>query len=125
MNKQLQHFFDNTKQLHILLCIVLLLIIIIMVAPIGKGFIKNSGQLIIVAILMYILFKNFTETHNLVLVQKNMNKKKGKGEKGNEENDENHETIMLDIQNNTIASYVLCGFILILLLYVIYSMFIE
>jgi hypothetical protein len=89
-----------------------------MVAPIGKGYLKYSGQLFIVAILMYILFKNFTETHNFLLVQKKMKEKK-KDDKEEEISDDT----MIDIKNNTIASYVLCGFILILLLYVIYSIF--
>ena len=123
MNKQLQDFFDNTKQLHILLSIALLFIIIIMVAPIGNGFIRYSGQLGIVIILVYILFKNFTETHNFVEVQKKIEKdklKKKKKGKQEEEDDVN----MIDIKNNTIASYVLCGFILLLLLYVIYSIFV-
>jgi hypothetical protein len=123
MNKQLQDFFDNTKQLHILLSIALLFIIVIMVAPIGNGFIRYSGQLGIVIILVYILFKNFTETHNFVEVQKKIEKdklKKKKKGKQEEEDDVN----MIDIKNNTIASYVLCGFILLLLLYVIYSIFV-
>jgi len=126
MNKQLQYFFDNTKQLHTLLAIALLLIIVIIVAPIGNGFVKYSGQAIIIAILIYILFKNFTETHHFVLVQKAMEKnrlkKKKKNQEKKEEEDISTDTIM-DLKNNTVASYVLCGFILILLLYVIYSLF--
>jgi hypothetical protein len=118
MNKQLLQFFDNTKQLHILLSIALLLIIIIMVAPIGNGMIRYSGQVFIVVILMYILFKNFTETHNFVSVQKKMEKERLK-----KKEDDLSEDTLLDIKNNTIASYVLCGFILLLLLYVIYSIF--
>jgi uncharacterized membrane protein len=102
MNQQLEEYFDNTKQLHIFLCIALLLIIIIMVAPIGRGYLKQTGELIIIVILIYILLKNFTETHNYVLREKNKN---------------------TDMKNNTIASYVLCLFILLLLLYVIYSAF--
>ena len=86
MNKQLQFFFEKTKQLHIILSIVLLLILIIMVAPIGNGFIKYSGQTIIIVMLIYILFKNLTETHNFVLVQKetkkNIAKKRKEGKKG-------------------------------------------
>jgi uncharacterized protein YacL len=121
MNKQLLQFFDNTKQLHILLSIALLLIIIIMVAPIGNGFIRYSGQVFIVVILMYILFKNFTETHNFVSVQKNMEKERLK--KGKKKENEPSEDVLLDIRNNTIASYVLCSFIFLLLLYVIYSIF--
>ena len=117
MNKQLQYFFDNTKQLHILLSIALLFIIIIMVAPIGKGFVRYSGQVVIVVILIYILFKNFTETHNFVLVQKQMEKDRLK------KKDTISEDTLMDIKNNTLASYVLCVFILILLVYVIYSIF--
>jgi Ca2+/H+ antiporter len=125
MNKQLQYFFDNTKQLHTLLAIALLLIIIIIVAPIGNGFVKYGGQAIIITILIYILFKNFTETHHFGLVQKEMEKdqlKKQKQKKKNEEEEISSDT-MLDLKNNTVASYVLCGFILVLLLYVIYSLF--
>jgi Ca2+/H+ antiporter len=113
MNKQLQSFFENTKQLHILLSIALLLIILTMVAPIGKGLVRYTGQTIIIALLMYILFKNFIETHNFVLVQKNM-----KNDKKTETEDQ-----LLDLKNNSLASYVLCGFILVLLIYVIYSSF--
>ena len=133
MNKQLQYFFERTKQLHILLSIALLLIIIIIVAPIGKGFVRYSGQVVIVVILIYILFKNFIETHNFVLVQKEMEKDRLKKKDEIEEKDEKDEIeekdniitddIMTDIKNNTLASYILCGFILILLLYVIYSTF--
>lgn len=122
MNKQLQYFFENTKQLHILLTIALLLIIIIMVAPIGNGFVKYSGQVVIVVILIYILFKNFVETHNFALVQKDMEKNRLKKKKKNEDETLTSENL-LDIKTNTYLSYVLCGFILILLLYVIYSMF--
>jgi len=118
MNKQLQNFFDNTKQLHILLCIALLLIIILIVAPIGYGVITFSGQMIIIVLLAYILYKNFTETHNFVLVQKKMEKDRKKSK-----NEDLTDEVMLDIKNNTIASYVLCVFILLLLLYVIYSLF--
>jgi hypothetical protein len=117
MNKQLQYFFENTKQLHILLSIALLFIIIIMVAPLGKGFVKYSGQVVIVVILIYILFKNFTETHNFVLVQKQMEKDRLK------KKETISEDTLMDIKNNTLASYVLCVFILILLVYVIYSIF--
>jgi|688.fasta_scaffold1790513_1 hypothetical protein len=116
MNKQLHNFFENTKQLHILLCIVLLLIIIVMVAPIGKGYLKYSGQSVIVVILVYVLFKNFTETHNFVLQQKKIKKIKNK-----EGENDMSELVLEDIKSNTIASYVLCGFILLLLVYVIYS----
>jgi hypothetical protein len=125
MNKELQYFFENTKQLHILLSIALLLIIIIMVAPIGKGIIRYSGQGVIVIILIYILFKNFIETHNFALVQKEMEKDRLKKKDDKDEKDDIiTDANMLDIKNNTLASYVLCGFIMILLVYVIYSIFV-
>jgi hypothetical protein len=127
MNKQLEIFFDNTKQLHLLLSISLLLIMIIMVSPINLGFGKPVGQGVIVAILVYILFKNFTETHNFSILQKKLKKKQLKKEKSknnrNEEEDMIDEQSFTDMKNNTIASYILCGFIFILLLYVIYSIF--
>jgi len=125
MNKQLQNFFDNTKQLHIFLCIALLLIIIVRVAPIGSGIIKNGGQLIIIGILIYILFQNFIETHHFVLEQKRIEKDRLKKNKklGKNSPDYISDDTMIDIKNNTIASYVLCGFIFVLLAYVIYSIF--
>jgi hypothetical protein len=125
MNKQLQNFFDNTKQLHIFLCIALLLIIIVRVAPIGSGIIKNGGQLLIVGILIYILFQNFIETHHFVLEQKRIEKDRLKKNKklGKNSPDYISDDTMIDIKNNTIASYVLCGFIFVLLAYVIYSIF--
>ena len=113
-----EHFFDKTKQLHIILSITLLLILIIIVAPIGNGFIKYSGQIVIIFMLVYVLFKNLTETHNFVLIQKEMKKKSSKKGDPQINND-----VMLDIKNNTIASYVLCGFIVLLLIYVIYISF--
>lgn len=125
MNKQLQNFFDNTKQLHIFLCIALLLIIIVRVAPIGSGIIKNGGQLLIIGILIYILFQNFIETHHFVLEQKRIEKDRLKKNKklGKNSPDYISDDTMIDIKNNTIASYVLCGFIFVLLAYVIYSIF--
>ena len=123
MNKQLEIFFDNTKQLHLLLSISLLLIILIMVNPIDIGFGKPIGQAFIVAILFYILFKNFTETHNFSILQKQLKKKQLKNDNKNNEGEENiiDDQSFIDMKNNTIASYILCGFIFLLLLYVIYS----
>ena len=123
MNKQQQHFFEKTKQLHIILSIVLLLILVVMVAPIGIGIIKYTGQAVIIVLLIYILFKNLTETHNFVLVQKETKKNIAKKRKEGKKEEDINEDIMIDMKNNTIASYILCGFILILLVYVIYSFF--
>ena len=110
MNKQLQYFFENTKQLHILLSITLFMIIVIIVAPINLGYIRKIGQLVIIALLSYILYSNFTETRLLSLVK---------------QSNGNDKEIVLDIdmKNNIIASYILCLFILLLLLYVMYSFF--
>jgi hypothetical protein len=102
MNKQLYQYFDNTKQLHILLCIAMLLIIVTIVAPIGKGFINYSGRTVIIFMLLYILFKNFTETYNFSRLQKK-------------------DDMQIDFKNNILASYVLCGFILFLLMFVIFN----
>jgi hypothetical protein len=135
MNKELQYFFENTKQLHVLLGVVLIFIIIIMVAPIGKGFIRYSGQIVIIGILMFILYKNFIETRKFVLVQKKMevarlkeeeeekNGKNGKDGKKEKKEPPLSEENLADIKTNTLASYALCGFILLLLLYIIYSLF--
>jgi len=128
MNKELKNFFDNTKQLHLLLSVSLLLIIIIIVSPIHLGVGKSFGQCIIIAILFYILFKIFTETHNFSILQKSLKKKQSKIQKNKDENNEEDnidDVSFIDMKNNTNASYILCGFIFVLLLYLIYSMFSE
>jgi predicted ABC-type exoprotein transport system permease subunit len=131
MNKELKNFFDNTKQLHLLLSVSLLLIIIIIVSPIHLGVGKSFGQCIIIAILFYILFKIFTETHNFSILQKSLKKKQSKQSKIQKNKDENNEedniddASFIDMKNNANASYILCGFIFVLLLYLIYSMFSE
>jgi|LakMenEpi03Aug12_release.lakeMendotaPanAssembly.Ray.scaffolds.fasta_scaffold2948617_1 predicted ABC-type exoprotein transport system permease subunit len=104
MRPHLQAFFDNTKHVHLLLALALLFIVVLMVAPIG-WFLNIIGQVLIIALLSYILHKNYTETHKVVLLL------------------EQEEEVDDDIKNNTLASYVLCGFIFLLLLYVIYSLF--
>ena len=125
MNKHLELFFNNTKELHVLLTIALLLIIIVMVAPFNLGIGQPIGQLVIVIILFYILFKNFIETHNFSLKQKQLKnaqmKSKKKGEKKMNNDEYLDAATMADMRNNTIASYLLCVFIFILLLYIIYS----
>ena len=81
MNKHLELFFNNTKELHVLLTIALLLIIIVMVAPFNLGIGQPIGQLVIVIILFYILFKNFIETHNFSLKQKQLKNAQMKSKK--------------------------------------------
>jgi hypothetical protein len=78
-----------------------------MVAPIGNRFIKKSGQLIIIIILIYIFYRNFTETRNLSATIK--------GDKNSD--------ATIDMKNNVLISYGLCAFIAILLLYITYLLF--
>jgi hypothetical protein len=71
-------------------------------------FTRTGGQLVIIMILGYILYKNFTETRKFSRQQVVL--------------DENSIETATDLKNNILASYVLCGFILLLLLYLIYSL---
>ena len=98
MQKELYSFFDKTKQLHTWLCFTLFLTIIVIVFPVN---IKPFGHIVIVGILSYILYHIYIETHKFSQLTK-----------------KNKDT---DIKNNIIASYVLCVFILLLVLYVAYS----
>ena len=115
MNTHLGLFLEQTKQLHLFLAFTLFLIIIFMVAPINLGFGNFLGQILILILLSYILYANFIETHKFALQQ---NTEKDKDAQSEAQDDAQHE----DIKNNTRASYVLCGFILLLILYVSYSM---
>jgi hypothetical protein len=134
MNKSLESYFDNTKQLHLLLTFSLLIIIVTIGIPEEFKYTKGIGQGIAISMLSYILYKNYNETHNLQLIQKdlkeklqNINLKKlneNENDKKENENDKKeNENDIIDMRNNTIASYTLCGFISILLLYFIYSIF--
>lgn len=107
MNKQLQQFFDNTQQLHTLLCMALFLIVAFLFIPANMKFVKFGGQLLIISILGYILYSNFTETRKFSQQQIL---------------DADSIETATDLKNNILASYTLCGFILLLLLYVIYSL---
>jgi hypothetical protein len=79
-----------------------------MIAPLGlKRYTVNFGQLIIILILSYTLFCNLTETRNFDLnEQKQQNKNKNKD---------------MDMKNNIMLSYLLSFFLLLLIIYVIYS----
>jgi DNA integrity scanning protein DisA with diadenylate cyclase activity len=124
MSKQLYKFFANTKQVHIGLSIALLLILIFMVAPLNLGHTTiKIGQTIIVGILTYIIYLNFTETRIFAQTE---NKKKGKEDKEGKNNDkdkDNEVSLTLDTKHNILLSYTLSGFMILLLLYVVYSMF--
>ena len=140
MNKTLESYFDNTKQLHLLLTFSLLIIIMTIGIPTTYKYTKGLGQGIVISILSYILYKNYNETRTLQLIQKDMKDMKDMKDKKNtskkysnnennennenNKNNENNDKAMIDIRNNTIASYLLCGFIGLLLLYFIYSIFV-
>ena len=138
MNKSLESYFDNTKQLHLLLTFSLLIIIVIIGIPDNFKYTRGIFQGIVISLLTYILYKNYNETYNLQLIQKNMKKKlqntNSKNTNKKDDDDKDHdnkddddklekENELVDMRNNTIASYTLCGFISILLLYFIYSIF--
>jgi len=138
MNKSLESYFDNTKQLHLLLTFSLLIIIVIIGIPDNFKYTRGIFQGIVISLLTYILYKNYNETYNLQLIQKNMKKKlqntNSKNTNKKDDDDKDHdnkddddklekENELVDMKNNTIASYTLCGFISILLLYFIYSIF--
>jgi hypothetical protein len=99
MKQDLYSFFEKTKQLHIWLSLTLFLTIIVIVIPFN---IKPVGHLIVAILLSYILYENYIETHKIAQLKKKML------------DDE-------DMKNNIIASYVLCGFMLMLILYLAYS----
>ena len=103
MHDNLQSFFDNTKHIQLLLSVTLFLIIITLVLPHSLAPIKMFGQLLIIVLLSYILFKNFIETRLLSASATDQVTEQDR-----------------DITSNVLASYILNAFILILLLYVIY-----
>lgn len=107
MNKQLQIFFDNTQQLHTLLFMALFLIVVFLFIPGNMKFVKFGGQLLVISILGYILYSNFIETRKFSQQYKL--------------DTDSIETVT-DFKNNVLASYILCGFILLLMLYIVYSL---
>jgi hypothetical protein len=122
MNKSLERYFDNTKRLHLLLTLSLLIIIITIGIPSNLIYIKGTFQGIVVAILSYTLYKNYIETSKLETIQREMKKKiKEKGDTDDDKDNKDKDT--MDMRNNAIASYTLCGFIGLLLLYFTYSIF--
>jgi len=124
MNKSLESYFDNTKQLHLLLAMSLFIIIATIAIPNGFQYTKGIGQGIVIAVLSYILYKNYNETYTLQLIEKDMIEKlKNMKDTKKKDNDKDKDMDLIDIKSNTIASYTLCGFISILLLYFIYSIF--
>ena len=100
MNKQFQDFFDKTNQIHVLLSVALLCVVFTFVAPASVNYIFKP---VIIVILSYILYKNFIETRNF-------SKLKGKGK-----------DTLREMKSNILASYILCVFMLVLLLYVVYT----
>ena len=129
MSKHLHQFYEKTKLVHIGLCVALLFILIFIVAPLNLGYKKTKmGQVIIVGILAYILYINFTETHNCALMEKNNTRKgihtddkndDGKNDDGKNDDDKGKPDD--GMSNNIILSYILSAFIMALLVYVVYS----
>ena len=104
MNKQFQDFFDKTNQIHVLLSVALLCVVFTFVAPASVNYIFKP---VIIVILSYILYKNFIETRHF---SKLKDKDIGKGK-----------DTLREMKYNILASYILCGFMFALLLYVIYT----
>ena len=104
MNKQFQDFFDKTNQIHVILSVALLCVVFTFVAPDSVNYIFKP---IIIVILSYILYKNFIETRNF---------SKFKGT----DKDTGKDTLR-EMKSNILASYILCVFMLVLLLYVVYT----
>jgi hypothetical protein len=107
MNKILQSFLDKTQEIHILLSSALILILIVMVAPVGTRYFKTGGQILIIGFLLYIVYLNFTVTLNF------NNKLKNK----------KPDDLLIDMKNNVYISYTLSAFIVILIVYLSYSLF--
>lgn len=103
MQSNLHSYFDNTKQINIMLSMTLFIIIIVMVIPTRLAYIRKSGQLLVIALLSYILYQSVSETRILSNVKK--------------ENEKD------EVKPTVIANTVLNGFILLLLLYVVYLFF--
>ena len=103
MQSNIHAYFDNTKQINIMLSITLFIIIIVMVIPTRLAYIRKSGQLLVIALLSYILYQSINETRLLSNVKKENEKE--------------------EVKPTVIANTVLNGFILLLLLYVVYLFF--
>ena len=104
MKKQFKDFFDKTNQIHILLSGALLCIIITFVAPVTINFVIKP---IVIIILSYILYHNYIETRKFQKIS-------ASGKKADD-------ITVREMKTNILASYVLSLFILVLLLYVIYT----
>ena len=98
INKSLQDFFDITNQTHLLLSVVLILVVATLVLP--NGFYSVIGKILVLAILGYIMYRNITETRRLT-------------------KDKNPNT---EMKTNALVSYILCFFIMLLFLYVAYTL---
>jgi hypothetical protein len=101
-------YSNNTKFVYILISIALLLIIITTIAPIGLSASKLFvGKIVALVLVGYALSKNCAETNKLV---KNM---------PDLFSDQN----LKGIRNNALLSYTLCVSMLVLFIYVFYTLF--
>lgn len=113
MQKQLQDFFDNTKQLHLFLSLALFFTLIVMFIPPKFKLGKMLSQSLVILFLSYILYCTLTETHRFSKLQD--------ASINSEDASINSEDVSNDLKNNMIASYVLCAFIFLLIAYLFYS----
>lgn len=101
-------FADNTKLVSLIIGISLLLIIFTSITSFNTGSINNTiGKLIAISLLSYAFIKNCKETTKLV----------------NDIPDLFSNSQLSNIRNNTILSYILSISILILIIYIFYTIF--
>jgi len=104
----LHTFSDNTKYVCTLTILGLFLIIILIISPLNIiGWILNMGKLVIILLLGYALYYNFNETHSFL-----------KSVEGIFDNPE-----LIGIRNNMLLSHIFSLFILILIIYVVVTIF--
>lgn len=107
MSKPIHRFYEKTKNTQLLLVIALLFIIIFLIAPLQiNSTISFIGKFIILILLTYAVYQNFTETRQFSFEVKNDNTSSAK-----------------DLNNNIRLSYGLCVSMLLLLIYVLFSIF--
>ena len=104
----LHAFSDNTKYVCILTILGLFLIITLIISPLNIiGWRLNVGKIVIILLLGYALYYNFSETHNFL-----------KSVEGIFDNPE-----FAGIRNNMLLSHLFSLFILILIMYIIKTIF--
>jgi hypothetical protein len=109
INEEFQTFSQNTEYVCSLLSIGIFLVFVFIITPLNLGkFFSGFGKLLIILILGYALYKNFGETHNFL-----------KNIEGIFDNPD-----FSGIRNNMLLSHLLSLFILILVFYVLITIFV-